>query len=75
MFETVEFLSEDATLRGRFYRPARTAPWPAVVMTHGTTATITMCLDRYARCSVMQAWPCCSTITAISDLAAASRAS
>lgn len=48
MFETVEFPSEGATLRGRFYRPARTEPWPVVVMTHGTTATITMCLDRYA---------------------------
>jgi pimeloyl-ACP methyl ester carboxylesterase len=48
MLEAVEFPSEGATLRGRFYRPARTEPWPAVVMTHGTTATITMCLDRYA---------------------------
>ena len=48
MFEAVEFPSEGATLRGRLYRPARAAPWPAVVMTHGTTATITMCLDRYA---------------------------
>ncbi len=48
MFESVEFLSEGTTLRGRFYRPQRASPWPAVVMTHGTTATITMCLDRYA---------------------------
>ena len=48
MFEVVEFPSEGATLRGRFYRPVHVAPWPAVVMTHGTTATITMCLDRYA---------------------------
>ncbi|MDE2061834.1 MAG: alpha/beta hydrolase [Bradyrhizobium sp.] len=48
MFELVEFPSEGAILRGRFYRPAHAAPWPAVVMTHGTTATITMCLDRYA---------------------------
>lgn len=48
MFELVEFPSEGATLRGRFYHPERAAPWPAVVMTHGTTATITMCLDRYA---------------------------
>jgi uncharacterized protein len=48
MFEVVEFPSEGATLRGRFYRPVHAAPWPAVVMTHGTTATITMCLDRYA---------------------------
>jgi pimeloyl-ACP methyl ester carboxylesterase len=48
MFEFVEFPSEGAILRGRFYRPAHAPPWPAVVMTHGTTATITMCLDRYA---------------------------
>jgi len=48
MFEVVEFPSEGAMLRGRFYRPAGAAPWPAVVMTHGTTATLTMCLDRYA---------------------------
>jgi len=48
VFEVVEFPSEGATLRGRFYRPQHVAPWPVVVMTHGTTATITMCLDRYA---------------------------
>jgi hypothetical protein len=48
VFEVVEFPSEGATLRGRFYRPVHAAPWPVVVMTHGTTATITMCLDRYA---------------------------
>ena len=48
MFELVEFPSEGAILRGRFYRPAQAVPWPVVVMTHGTTATITMCLDRYA---------------------------
>jgi len=48
VFEVVEFPSEGATLRGRFYRPARAGPWSVVIMTHGTTATITMCLDRYA---------------------------
>ncbi len=48
MFEPVKFASEGATLRGRLYKPQRTAPWPTVAMTHGTTATITMCLDRYA---------------------------
>ena len=48
MFEIVEFSSESALLRGRFYRPERPAPYPAVIMTHGTTATITMALDRYA---------------------------
>jgi dienelactone hydrolase len=48
MFEVVEFASEGALLRGRFYRPERAAPFPVVVMTHGTTATITMALDHYA---------------------------
>ena len=48
MFEVVEFPSEGALLRGRFYRPERAAPFPVVVMTHGTTATITMALDHYA---------------------------
>ena len=48
MFETVEFPSEGALLRGRFYRPDRVAPFPVVIMTHGTTATITMAVDRYA---------------------------
>lgn len=48
MFEAVEFESEGATLRGRLYRPERAAPFPCVVMAHGTTATITMAIDRYA---------------------------
>src|SRR6478752_887372 len=48
MFEAVEFPSEGAALRGRFYPPRRPAPFPTVVMAHGTTATITMAIDRYA---------------------------
>jgi uncharacterized protein len=48
VFEPVEFPSEGALLRGRFYRPESAAPFPVVVMTHGTTATITMALDHYA---------------------------
>lgn len=48
MFEVVEFPSEGALLRGRFYRPKRAAPFSVVMMTHGTTATITMALDHYA---------------------------
>ena len=48
MFETVEFPSEGALLCGRFYRPDRVAPFPVVIMTHGTTATITMAVDHYA---------------------------
>lgn len=49
VFETVEFESCGATLRGRFYRPGgRRKPVPAVVMAHGFSATITMTTDRYA---------------------------
>src|ERR1041384_3331130 len=48
MYEAVEFQSEGATLRGRLYKPQRAAPFPVVVMAHGTTATITMAIDRYA---------------------------
>jgi uncharacterized protein len=48
MFENVEFQSEGARLRGRFYRPRGAAPFPVVTMTHGTTATMTMALDHYA---------------------------
>ena len=49
MFESVEFQSEEATLRGRFYRPTgRHAPLPVVVMAHGFSATITMTADHYA---------------------------
>ena len=48
MYEAIEFPSEGALLRGRFYHPERAAPFPVVIMTHGTTATITMALDHYA---------------------------
>jgi pimeloyl-ACP methyl ester carboxylesterase len=48
MYESVQFQSEAATLRGRLYKPQRAAPFPVVVMAHGTTATITMAIDRYA---------------------------
>jgi uncharacterized protein len=48
-FETVEFGSQGATLRGRLYRPVdRSGPAPTVVMAHGFSATITMTADRYA---------------------------
>jgi pimeloyl-ACP methyl ester carboxylesterase len=47
MYKEVSFNSEGAELRGRHYcHPA--GPKPTVVMTHGTTATITMAVDRYA---------------------------
>jgi len=46
-YESVEFPSEGAVLRGRLYRAVE-ASRPAVVMTHGTSATITMAIDAYA---------------------------
>lgn len=48
MYHDVEFFSEGATLRGRHYRNAET-PRATIVMTHGTSATITMAVDRYAQ--------------------------
>jgi hypothetical protein len=48
MFETVEFESQGAQLRGRLYRPDSRESVPVVVMAHGFSATITMTADRYA---------------------------
>jgi pimeloyl-ACP methyl ester carboxylesterase len=49
VFERVEFESEGATLRGRFYPARRRRPaTPVVVMAHGFSATITMTTDHYA---------------------------
>ena len=49
MYRMVEFPSEGATLRGRFYyREHAARPAPIVIMAHGTSATITMVVDRYA---------------------------
>ena len=48
MYTLVEFPSQGAVLRGRLYRPEHSGPAPAVVMAHGTSATITMVTDRYA---------------------------
>jgi len=48
-FQSAEFLSDGALLRGRLYLPrGRTPPFPVVIMAHGFTATITMVADRYA---------------------------
>jgi uncharacterized protein len=44
----VEFASQGATLRGRFYCRAGAGADPVVIMAHGTSATITMGIDRYA---------------------------
>ena len=49
MFERVEFPSEGAMLRGRLYLPAERRRSACVVMAHGTSATITMAADDYAR--------------------------
>ena len=49
MYRVVEFPSEGATLQGRFYyRENASRPAPVVIMAHGTSATITMGIDRYA---------------------------
>lgn len=47
MYEAVEFASEGAVLRGRLYSNGNMAK-PALVMAHGTSATITMVIDAYA---------------------------
>lgn len=47
MYKSVEFKSGAATLRGRLYSHEG-ANSPCVVMTHGTSATITMVADAYA---------------------------
>jgi hypothetical protein len=45
----VEFESEGAVLRGFLYEAVKgEPPFPVVVMTHGTSATIPMVTDRYA---------------------------
>ena len=44
----VEFESEAAVLRGRLYLPEGDGPFPAVAMTNGFSATITMSIHRYA---------------------------
>ena len=50
MFQTVEFPSEGATLRGRLYLPkGLPGPAPVVIMAHGFSATINgMVADHYA---------------------------
>ena len=50
MYSIVEFPSQGATLRGRYYLPnTDSRPLPIVIMTHGFSATINgMVADRYA---------------------------
>lgn len=46
----IAFESEGATLRGFLFRATKgEPPYPTVVMAHGTSATIPMVADRYAR--------------------------
>lgn len=49
MFEPIQFQSERAMLRGRLYLPHTRQPAPCVVMTHGTSATIRMVAEDYAK--------------------------
>lgn len=50
MYTPIEFHSEGATLRGRFYLPEkRSAKFPVIIMAHGFSATIEgMVADQYA---------------------------
>jgi alpha-beta hydrolase superfamily lysophospholipase len=48
MFVEKEFMSEGIILRGRWY-PTQDEPLaPCIVMSHGTSATVSMCLSEYA---------------------------
>ena len=44
MFVEKEFISQRAMLRGRWYAAQSEALAPVIVMCHGTSATISMCL-------------------------------
>ena len=48
MFFEKEFISEGSILRGRWYAATDSLKAPCIVMCHGTSATITMCLSDYA---------------------------
>lgn len=48
MFFKKEFLSRESILRGRWYAASDGSSAPCIVMCHGTSATITMCLSDYA---------------------------
>ena len=48
MFIEREFISEGVTLRGRWYSAQNKLEAPCIIMCHGTSATITMCLSEYA---------------------------
>ena len=48
MFIEKEFISENVILRGRWYNAQDKLEAPCIIMCHGTSATITMCLSDYA---------------------------
>ena len=48
MFIEKEFISENVILRGRWYSAQEKLEAPCIIMCHGTSATITMCLSDYA---------------------------
>lgn len=48
MFVEKEFISENTILRGRWYHAQDSSDAPCIIMCHGTSATITMCLSDYA---------------------------
>lgn len=49
MVRSIAFQSEGALLRGLLYLPdVAHGPYPAIVMAHGTSATLKMVIDRYA---------------------------
>ena len=48
MFIEKEFISENVILRGRWYSAQDKLEAPCIIMCHGTSATITMCLSDYA---------------------------
>lgn len=48
-YEDIEFFSEEVLLRGRFYPGASSKLLPSIIMSHGTSATITMGINHYAK--------------------------
>lgn len=49
MYTMVEFQSEGATLRGKFYQPSQASDLPVIIMAHGYSATIDgMVAEQYA---------------------------
>ena len=47
-YEDIKFFSEDILLRGRFYLGKGSKLLPSIIMSHGTSATITMGINKYA---------------------------